>query len=110
MYVMSNNTRKACCLGLHSKLVLRRFGITPGGLDVSPEALESTQLENLRPTASREPGDEDRDNLRNVEFVHHIEAVNYLGIMHLFSQLGNFNVCSEFRQELTKSKISGTYT
>jgi len=40
MYVMSNNMRKACCISLHSKLVLKGFGITPVGLDTSPGALE----------------------------------------------------------------------
>jgi len=55
--------RKACCISLHSKLVLKGFGTTPDVLDTSPGALESTEIKNLRSVASKEPGDEDRRNL-----------------------------------------------
>ena len=44
MYFMSNNMRKACCIILHSKLVLKGFGISPDGLDTSPGALENTEI------------------------------------------------------------------
>jgi hypothetical protein len=47
MYVMPNNVRKACCISLRSKLVLKGFGITPDGLDTSPGALESTEIKKI---------------------------------------------------------------
>jgi hypothetical protein len=98
--------RKACCISLHSKLVLKGFGVTPDGLETTPGALESTEIKDLSSAASKEPGDEGKCNLRNAEILHHIEAVNYLRSMHWFSRLGNFNFDSKFRPELIKSKIS----
>jgi hypothetical protein len=70
---MSNNKIKACYIGLHSKLVFRCFGITPGGLDRAQRRSKAQRQKKLPLASARGLGVEDKNNVQNAEILHDIE-------------------------------------